>query len=343
LIYQALFRVLKRLDPEFTHEWGMHVIALAGTWPLRILLRRKNAPPPSQRVSALGLSFGSPVGLAAGFDKNAVAVRGMYALGFDHVEVGTVTALPQTGNPKPRLFRLPDDQALINRMGFNNDGAQVIAARLRALRAQGGDLPIIGVNIGKSRVTAIADATSDYVTSTKLLAPLADYLVVNVSSPNTPGLRGLQQEKELTPLLTAVTAAAGGTPVLVKIAPDLDAKAITAVCKLVIKLDLAGIVATNTTISRDGLIAAPQDVARLGEGGLSGAPLRERSLEVLDLVRQILPREVCVISVGGVFDGRDVAERLDAGATLVQAYTGFVYRGPLFAAKVTKELQAATA
>jgi dihydroorotate dehydrogenase len=343
LIYQALFRVLKGLDPEFTHEWGMHVIALAGTWPLRILLRRKTAPPPSQRVSALGLSFGSPVGLAAGFDKNAVAVRGMYALGFDHVEVGTVTALPQTGNPKPRLFRLPDDQALINRMGFNNDGAQVIAARLRALRAQGGDLPIIGVNIGKSRVTAIADATSDYVTSTKLLAPLADYLVVNVSSPNTPGLRGLQQEKELTPLLTAVTAAAGGTPVLVKIAPDLDAKAITAVCKLVIKLDLAGIVATNTTISRDGLIAAPQDVARLGEGGLSGAPLRERSLEVLDLVRQILPREVCVISVGGVFDGRDVAERLDAGATLVQAYTGFVYRGPLFAAKVTKELQAATA
>jgi dihydroorotate dehydrogenase len=343
LIYQALFRVLKGLDPEFTHEWGMHVIALAGTWPLRILLRRKTAPPPSQRVSALGLSFGSPVGLAAGFDKNAVAVRGMYALGFDHVEVGTVTALPQTGNPKPRLFRLPDDQALINRMGFNNDGAQVIAARLRALRAQGGDLPIIGVNIGKSRVTAIADATSDYVTSTKLLAPLADYLVVNVSSPNTPGLRGLQQEKELTPLLTAVTAAAGGTPVLVKIAPDLDAKAITAVCKLVMKLDLAGIVATNTTISRDGLIAAPQDVARLGEGGLSGAPLRERSLEVLDLVRQILPREVCVISVGGVFDGRDVAERLDAGATLVQAYTGFVYRGPLFAAKVTKELQAATA
>jgi len=343
LIYQALFRVLKRLDPEFTHEWGMRVITLAGTWPLRVILRRTTAPAPWQRVSALGLSFGSPVGLAAGFDKNAVAVRGMYALGFDHVEVGTVTALPQTGNPKPRLFRLPDDQALINRMGFNNDGAQVVAARLRALRAQGGDLPIIGVNIGKSRVTAIADATSDYVTSTKLLAPLADYLVVNVSSPNTPGLRGLQQEKELTPLLTAVTAAAGGTPVLVKIAPDLDAKAITAVCKLVIKLDLAGIVATNTTISRDGLIAAPQDVARLGEGGLSGAPLRERSLEVLDLVRQILPREVCVISVGGVFDGRDVAERLDAGATLVQAYTGFVYRGPLFAAKVTKELQAATA
>jgi dihydroorotate dehydrogenase len=343
LIYQALFRVLKRLDPEFTHEWGMRVIALAGMWPVRSVLRKKTAPVASLRVHALGLTFGSPVGLAAGFDKNAVAIRGMYALGFDHVEVGTVTALPQKGNPKPRLFRLPDDQALINRMGFNNDGAQVVAARLRALRAQGGELPIIGVNIGKSRVTAISDATADYVASAALLAPLADYLVVNVSSPNTPGLRGLQQEKELTPLLKAVKAAAEGTPVLVKIAPDLDAKAIASVCKLVMKLNLAGIVATNTTISREGLSAAPQDVARLGEGGLSGAPLRERSVEVLDMVRQILPREVCVVSVGGVFDGQDVAERLDAGATLVQAYTGFVYRGPLFAAKVTKELQAATA
>lgn len=343
MIYQALFLVLKRLDPEFTHEWGMRVIALAGMWPVRSVLRKRTAPAPSQRVHALGLTFGSPVGLAAGFDKNAVAIRGMYALGFDHVEVGTVTALPQNGNPKPRLFRLPDDQALINRMGFNNDGAQVVAARLRALRAQGGELPIIGVNIGKSRVTAISDATADYVASAALLAPLADYLVVNVSSPNTPGLRGLQQEKELTPLLKAVKAAAEGTPVLVKIAPDLDAKAIASVCKLVMKLNLAGIVATNTTISREGLSAAPQDVARLGEGGLSGAPLRERSVEVLDMVRQILPREVCVVSVGGVFDGQDVAERLDAGATLVQAYTGFVYRGPLFAAKVTKELQAATA
>ena len=175
------------------------------------------------------------------------------------------------------------------------------------------------------------------------MAPVADYLVVNVSSPNTPGLRGLQDEKALTPLLSAVKAAAGTTPVLVKIAPDLEAKEIASVCRLVMKLDLAGIVATNTTISREGLIASPQDVARLGEGGLSGAPLRGRSREVLDLVRQILPREVCVISVGGIFDGADVAERLDAGATLVQAYTGFVYRGPLFAAKVTKELQAATA
>ena len=343
MIYEALFFVLKRLDPELTHEWGMRVIALASQWPLRSLLRQRTAPSPSQRVNALGLSFGSPLGLAAGFDKNATAVSGMFALGFDHVEVGTITALPQQGNPKPRLFRLPDDEALINRMGFNNDGARVVAARLRALRAKGATLPIIGVNIGKSRVTAITNATSDYVTSAKLLAPVADYLVVNVSSPNTPGLRGLQHEKELSPLLKAVKTAAGNTPVLVKIAPDLEAKEIASVCKLVMKLDLAGIVATNTTISRDGLTASPEDLARLGEGGLSGAPLRERSREVLDLVRQILPREVCVISVGGIFDGADVAERLDAGATLVQAYTGFVYRGPLFAAKVTKELQAATA
>jgi dihydroorotate dehydrogenase len=342
-MYQALFSVLKRLDPEFTHEWGMRVIALAGLWPLRDYLRRKTAPSPTLRVNALGLSFGSPVGLAAGFDKDAKAVRGMYALGFDHVEVGTVTALAQKGNPKPRLFRLPEDEALINRMGFNNDGAEVVAARLRALRAEGGALPVIGVNIGKSRVTTLENATADYVASTTLLAPVADYLVVNVSSPNTPGLRGLQQEKELTPLLRAVSAVAGTTPVLVKISPDLDSAAITAVCRLVMKLKLAGIVATNTTTSREGLSVAPGVVEALGDGGLSGAPLRERATEVLALVRQILPREVCVISVGGVSEGEDVAERLDAGATLVQAYTGFVYRGPLFAAYLTRELLEASA
>lgn len=337
-MYQALFSVLKRLDPEFTHEWGMRVVRLAGSRPLRGLVRAKTQPPVSQKTTAMGLSFGSPVGLAAGFDKNAEAVAGMYALGFDHVEVGTVTALPQPGNPAPRLFRLPDDDALINRMGFNNDGAPVVAARLRRLRSGRAPLPIIGVNIGKSRVTPLDGAIHDYVTSTRLLAPLADYLVVNVSSPNTPGLRGLQEDTLLRPLLVAVMEAAGDTPVAVKIAPDLDDAAIGAVCKLVMELGLAGIVATNTTISREGLTMPPAEVAAMGEGGLSGAPLGERSLEVLSLIRQVVPREVCVISVGGIFTGEDVAERLAAGATLVQAYTGFVYRGPLFAAHLTREL-----
>jgi dihydroorotate dehydrogenase len=339
VIYRALFSVLKRLDPELTHEWGMWIIRLSGLGPIRRFLRARTKPPPRQRVTTMGLTFGSPVGLAAGFDKNATAVLGMYALGFDHVEVGTVTALPQPGNPSPRLFRLPDDKALINRMGFNNDGAHIVAARLRRLRARHADLPIIGVNIGKSRITPLEGALNDYVTSTRLLAPLADYLVVNVSSPNTPGLRGLQNEKELRPLLAAVVAAAGDTPVAVKIAPDLDAAAIASVCALVSELGLAGIVATNTTVSREGLSMAPDDVAALGEGGLSGAPLREKSLEVLRLIRQVVPREVCVISVGGIFTGADVDERLAAGATLVQAYTGFVYRGPLFAAYLTRELE----
>jgi dihydroorotate dehydrogenase len=337
-MYQALFSVLKRLDPEFTHEWGMRVVRLVGTRPLRGLVRAKTNPPVSQKTVAMGLSFGSPVGLAAGFDKNAEAVAGMYALGFDHVEIGTVTALPQPGNPAPRLFRLPDDDALINRMGFNNDGAPVVAARLRRLRSGRAPLPIIGVNIGKSRVTPLDGAIHDYVTSTRLLAPLADYLVVNVSSPNTPGLRGLQEDTLLRPLLVAVMEAAGATPVAVKIAPDLDDAAIGAVCRLVMELGLAGIVATNTTISREGLTMSPADVAAMGEGGLSGAPLRERSLEVLSLIRQVVPREVCVISVGGIFTGEEVAQRLAAGATLVQAYTGFVYRGPLFAAHLTREL-----
>jgi dihydroorotate dehydrogenase len=341
-MYQALFSVLKKLDPEFTHEWGMRVVRLAGSRPLRGLVRTRTQPPLSQKTTAMGLTFGSPVGLAAGFDKNAEAVAGMYALGFDHVEVGTVTALPQPGNPAPRLFRLPDDEALINRMGFNNDGARVVATRLRRLRSGSSPLPIIGVNIGKSRVTPLDGAITDYVTSTRLLAPVADYLVVNVSSPNTPGLRGLQDDTLLRPLLVAVMDAAGETPVAVKIAPDLDDAAIAAVCRLVIDLGLAGIVATNTTISREGLTMAPAQVAEMGEGGLSGAPLRERSLEVLSLIRQIVPREVCVISVGGIFTGADVAQRLAAGATLVQAYTGFVYRGPFFAAHLTRELDRET-
>jgi dihydroorotate dehydrogenase len=339
-MYSAVFQVLKRLDPELTHYWGMAVIRLAGWGPIRGLLRRRTTPNSVLAVSSLGLHFASPIGLAAGFDKNAHAILGMQALGFTHVEVGTVTAHPQPGNPKPRLFRLPEDEALLNRMGFNNDGAQKVAKRLQALRRRHRDLPVIGVNIGKSRMTPLADAVADYVTSTQALAPLADYVVVNVSSPNTPGLRGLQDEKSLRPLLKAVLKEAGGTPVLVKIAPDLSDEAVVGLCALVADVGLQGVIATNTTISREGLTTEPKRVADMGEGGLSGRPLRQRSLEILRLIRQSLPRDMCVISVGGVFTGIHVQERLDAGATLVQAYTGFVYRGPLFAHHLTKELTA---
>ena len=337
-MYQAIFAILKRFDPELTHRLGMAVIRLVGSPLFYWFFRKKTAPNPVLAVSALGLKFESPVGLAAGFDKNAEAILGMHALGFSHVEVGTVTAQPQPGNPTPRLFRLPEDEALINRMGFNNDGATEVAIRLASLRAKHKDLPVIGVNIGKSQVTPVEEAVADYVFSTRALASLADYLVVNVSSPNTPGLRGLQDKKALRPLLEAVVRAAGQTPVLVKIAPDLEDEAILDVCRLTVQVGLAGIIATNTTISRAGLQTEPLTVQKIGQGGLSGKPLTGRSLDVLRLIRQTVPRDVCVISVGGVFSGSDVDERLSAGATLVQAYTGFVYRGPLFARHLTREL-----
>ncbi|MGN6742165.1 MAG: quinone-dependent dihydroorotate dehydrogenase [Amnibacterium sp.] len=327
-MYRPLFStVLVRLDPETAHHVAMLVIRALGASPTVARLLRRRTVAGAPRIAAMGLSFPTPFGLAAGFDKNAVGLRGLGALGFGHVEIGTVTALPQPGNPKPRLFRLPADGALINRMGFNNDGAEAVAARLAALR-RGGALPVVGVNIGKSRVVAVEDAVDDYRTSARLLAPHADYLVVNVSSPNTPGLRGLQELDLLRPLLAAVHEEAPGTPLLVKIAPDLEDDAIRRIAELVVELDLAGVVATNTTVSRGGLRTPAAAVAAMGDGGLSGAPLRGRSLEVLRVLRAALPQGRCLISVGGVTSAEDVRERLALGADLVQGYTGFLYRGP---------------
>ena len=289
-------------------------------------------------VQAIGLTLDGPFGMAAGFDKNAEVVRQLGQLGFSHVEIGTVTRFPQDGNPKPRLFRLKKDLSLINRMGFNNDGADVIAKRLRKLRASGVKLPVIGVNIGKSKITELEDAVSDYQYSTKLLAPFADYIAVNVSSPNTPGLRSLQAIDQLEPILTAVLAQASGKPVLVKIAPDLADEDVVAVAALVTKLSLAGVIATNTTISRSDLKTASKEVEAMGSGGLSGPVLRSRSVEVLKLLRANLPSSMAVVSVGGVFRAQDVKERLQHGATLVQGYTGFVYEGPLWARKISRGL-----
>lgn len=304
------------------------------------LVRRMTRPDPSLAVVTMGLRFESPFGIAAGFDKDARSIRGLWALGFGHVEVGTVTAIPQEGNPRPRLFRLVEDRAVINRMGFNNAGAEAAARRLERERRRA-RRPVIGANIGKSRVVSVEDAVGDYRQSARVLAPVADYLAVNVSSPNTPGLRGLQDSEHLRPLLAAVLDEAGSTPVLVKIAPDLDDTAIDEVCALVNELSLAGVIATNTTTSRDGLASDAATVEAAGPGGLSGAPLRQRSLEVLRRVRRQLPNRVCVIAVGGVDTAADVAERLAAGATLVQGYTAFLYRGPLWARQVTRGLAAA--
>ena len=339
-MYPLFFRtVLSRLDPEFAHHAAMLVIRIAGVPPFAWVARALTAPAPELRTEALGLSFPSPFGVAAGFDKNVVGVKGLAALGFGHVEIGTVTAIPQPGNPKPRLFRLIPDRAVVNRMGFNNEGAQAAARRLQKLRRRDRDV-VIGVNIGKSRVVEVADAAADYVRSATLLAPLADYLVVNVSSPNTPGLRGLQAVETLRPLLTAVKDAAGRTPLLVKIAPDLPDDEITAIALLAVDLGLAGIIATNTTISREGLATDPAIVAAAGEGGLSGAPLKQRSLAVLKLVRSTVPEGFAVVSVGGVETAADVQERLDAGADLVQGYTAFLYRGPLWGRQINRALAA---
>ncbi|GAA3648564.1 quinone-dependent dihydroorotate dehydrogenase [Microbacterium marinilacus] len=342
-MYPLLFRhVLSRFDAEFAHHLGMAVIRVAGVWPIAPVVRRLTRPAPELAVETLGHVFPSPFGVAAGFDKNAVGVRGLDALGFGHVEIGTVTAIPQDGNPKPRLFRLIADRAVVNRMGFNNRGAEAAARRLARLRrgaAPGYGGAVVGANIGKSRVVDVADATADYVESASMLAPLADYLAVNVSSPNTPGLRGLQAVETLAPLLRAVREASGATPLLVKIAPDLPDDEIEAIARLAVAEGLAGLIATNTTTGREGLRTEDATVAAAGAGGLSGAPLKARSLEVLRIVRSVVPEEFCVISVGGVETADEVRERLDAGATLVQGYTAFLYRGPLWAREVNRGLE----
>jgi dihydroorotate dehydrogenase len=333
MIYPLLFRlVLSKIDPERAHHLGMFAIRAASTLRLTKLLPKQK----TKAVQIMGLHFDSPFGLAAGFDKNAVAIRALGELGFSHVEVGTVTALPQSGNEAPRLFRLKKDRALINRMGFNNDGAEVIAKRLKRLRESRAQLPIVGVNIGKSRVVAVEDALLDYETSARLLSPYADYIAVNVSSPNTPGLRSLQDVTSLRPILKAVIAASSGRPVLVKIAPDLTDEAIVEVADLAKELKLAGVIGTNTTISREKLITSDSEVAAMGAGGLSGAPLEARSFEVLKVLRNNLNSDQVLISVGGVETNAQLEQRLNAGADLVQGYTGFVYLGPLWARAINR-------
>ncbi|MCJ0700198.1 quinone-dependent dihydroorotate dehydrogenase [Frigoribacterium faeni] len=337
--YRLLFDlVLSKLDPEDAHHLAFRVIRAVPRVGLAPLARQFTAPHPSLAVSALGLRFDSPFGVAAGFDKDARGIAGLGALGFGHVEVGTITARPQPGNERPRLFRLVPDLAVVNRMGFNNGGAQQAATELAKARSAS-RRPVVGVNIGKSRVVDVDDAVDDYLVSTRLLAPLADYLAVNVSSPNTPGLRGLQELDRLGPLLSAVAEAAGSTPVLVKIAPDLDDEGIRTIGRLVGDLGLAGVIATNTTLSREGLETDASVVEAAGAGGLSGAPLAARSLEVLRLLVDAVPEGTCIISVGGVTSAADVDERLRAGATLVQGYTAFLYRGPLWARQINRGLR----
>ncbi|WP_296147953.1 quinone-dependent dihydroorotate dehydrogenase [uncultured Corynebacterium sp.] len=321
-VYDALLKVMFLLPPERIHG------VISGA------LSTLNAVAPANRTmekvvrvrdkrleqELFGVRFPAPLGLAAGFDKNATAVDAWGAVGFGYAELGTVTPRPQPGNPAPRLFRLPEDKAILNRMGFNNDGALKVAKNLE--RKKSGD--VVGINIGKNKTSD--DAVRDYRTGASLLGPLADYVVVNVSSPNTPGLRDLQAIEELRPILTAVQEATD-TPVLVKIAPDLSDEDIDAVADLALELGLAGIVATNTTISREGLITDTTRVEEMGAGGISGAPLNDRSLEVLKRLRSRVGDRLVLISVGGISTPEQAWERIAAGASLLQGYTPFIYGG----------------
>ncbi|WP_267243642.1 quinone-dependent dihydroorotate dehydrogenase [Streptomyces sp. PR69] len=346
-MYRLFFHlVFRRMDPEQAHHMAMRWIRLTARIPvLRTFVAAVLAPRCKElRTEALGLRMHGPFGLAAGFDKNAVAIDGMAMLGFDHVEIGTVTAQPQPGNPKKRLFRLVPDRALINRMGFNNDGSAAVADRLA--RREAVFRTVVGVNIGKTKVVPEAEAVADYVTSTERLARYADYLVVNVSSPNTPGLRNLQSTQSLRPLLTAVREAADRTvtsrrvPLLVKIAPDLADEDVDAVADLAVELGLDGIIATNTTIARDGLGLTSGPALVQETGGLSGAPLKERSLEVLRRLYARVGDRLVLVGVGGIENAEDAWQRILAGATLVQGYSAFIYEGPGYARAIHKGLAA---
>jgi dihydroorotate dehydrogenase len=342
-VYRAFYAaVLRHLPPETAHAVGFWLIRVAGGMPggLRVMRRFLAPRDPVLRVRALGLEFPGPLGLAAGFDKDGHGAVALAALGFGFVEVGTVTAHPQPGNPKPRMFRFPAERALVNRMGFNNAGAAALSARLRTLpRPRPGSRPIVGVNIGKTKAVPEPEAVSDYVTSARLVADVADYVVVNVSSPNTPGLRDLQAVDKLRPLLGSVRSALDDAsprrrvPLLVKIAPDLADSDIDAVADLALELGLDGIIATNTTISRSGLRDSAA-VADAGAGGMSGAPLKARALEVLRRLHARTGDRLVLIAAGGIENADDAWERLEAGATLLQGYTAFIYSGPLWARSV---------
>jgi dihydroorotate dehydrogenase len=339
LFYEhGLRRVLFRMDPERAHEMAVGALATLGrVTPLcRILEKWAQLDARAYRpIEVFGLKFPNAVGLAAGFDKNAKAWPAAAALGFGHVEIGTVTALQQPGNPKPRMFRYPSEEAVINRMGFNNDGADAVAARLAQQPGPGRRRIPLGVNLGKSKAAPLDRAVADYVASFTRLADHADYLVLNVSSPNTPDLRKLQDEDRLRELLGVITTAnreraaqlgKAKKPVLLKIAPDLSFLQIDAVLGTIAHFGLDGIIATNTTLARPGFFSDVNEA-----GGLSGPPVRARSTEIVRYISRVTGGKLPIIGVGGIADPESAGEKLDAGATLVQVYTGMIFKGPFLA------------
>ncbi|CAN5203805.1 quinone-dependent dihydroorotate dehydrogenase [soil metagenome] len=338
LLWKKLVRpVMFRLDAEKAHDLGM--AALRSGLAAKLGLSGEQtveSPKVYGELVRFGLKFENPMGLAAGFDKNGVAVEQLAELGFGFVEVGTVTFEPQPGNPKPRLFRLPAEKALINRLGFNNDGAAAVAERLKKLDRK---RCIVGVNIGRNKEVANDQAVENYLNTFDRVSPFADYVAVNVSSPNTPDLRDLQRSVNLDALLRAIRQRNGGrVPLLVKIAPDLSEADIESIVDICLSLGIAGIIATNTTISREGI--TPADTTRIGAGGLSGKPLERRSTEVVSTIYRHAKGQIPIIGVGGIFDAHDAFNKVAAGASLVQAYTGFVYGGPGFAREINRGLAA---
>ena len=336
-IYESAVRpLLFSLSPDTAHAVAFAALGLVEYFgPLRAWVNAALAPAPDERlvVRAMGLEFAHPLGLAAGFDKNCRRPRALAALGFAHLEIGTITAHPQSANQKPNLFRLPADRALVNRLGFPNAGVELVAARLRAVRGRGRNgLPVpVGVSIGKSRRTAADDleaVVADYSAALDATRDIADFIVVNVSSPNTAGLRSMQAREQALVLLSRLAARAAGRPLLVKIAPDMDDAQLEALLAVVEEVALAGVVATNTTVERSGLATSPDLIRAVGAGGLSGPPLRQRALEVVRRVRARLGNRFTIIGVGGIERPEDAIAFVRAGASLLQMYTGFIYAGP---------------
>jgi dihydroorotate dehydrogenase len=341
MIYRSLFRpILFSLSPETAHEFALKSLTLFSPKTVGKLVHARVED--SLAIERFGLRFSNPIGLAAGFDKNGIALQPLAALGFGHIEAGTVTFHPQSGNPRPRLFRLPKDKALINRAGFNNHGAAEFVAHVKSRRPE----CVLGVSIGKSKIAPIDKATEDYLASFDLVYPVSDYIAINVSSPNTPQLRELQQTDHLSELLGALqkrnrelAARYGRTvPLLVKLSPDIADADLESIVDTIQLHQVDGIIATNTTVTRDGLQSSAHELQAIGDGGLSGFPLKSRSTSIIARIFQLSKGRIPIIGVGGIFTAADAWEKICAGASLVQLYTGFIYQGPTVATQINEGL-----
>ncbi len=336
-MYQLARKLLFLIDAETAHHFTFSLLKfyfrIPGVKQLYLNLNQKFYKP----KTVDGITYKNPLGLAAGFDKNALLFNEFGYLGFGFVEIGTVTPRPQAGNPKPRLFRLKKDLAIINRMGFNNDGMDVIYERLK--KGKNKNSPVIGVNIGKNKDTPNENALDDYLLCFRKFKNLADYFVVNVSSPNTPGLRELQEKEPLTRILKSLkNENTQNIPIYLKIAPDMEKSQINEVIDIIISTGIQGIIINNTTISRLGLKTTAQELEKIGTGGLSGLPLKSRSEEVLSIVKSKVGNDITIINVGGIMDGNDAKKRMDNGADLIQVWTGFVYSGPQIIKEILKAI-----